>query len=156
MVVNEEKFAALDEIIARHRDDPGGLMPVMQEAQGLFGALTEDVQQRIADGMGKTLSEVYGVATFYAQFALEAKGKYVINVCMGTACYVKGAQAVLDKMSEYLEIPVGRTTPDGLFTLQGTRCLGACGLAPVLTINNEVYGRVKPEEVAAILDKYRE
>ena len=156
MVVNQEKYQALDEIIARHRDEPGGLMPVMQEAQELVGALTLDVQQRIADGLGKTLSDVYGVATFYAQFTLEPKGKYVISVCMGTACYVKGAQAVLDRMAEYLEIPVGETTPDGLFTLQGTRCLGACGLAPVLTVNEEVYGRVTPEQVAGILDKYKE
>ncbi len=150
-----EKFAELDRIIARHRDEPGGLMPVMQEAQALFGALPMDVQEVIADGMGKTLSEVYGVATFYAQFALAPKGKYVISVCMGTACYVKGAQAVLDKLSEYLEIPVGETTEDGEFTLDATRCIGACGLAPVMTVNDDVYGRVTPDQVAGILDKYR-
>ncbi len=156
MVQDREKLQALDDIIARHRDEPGGLMPVMQEAQELFGHLPQDVQEKIADGMGKTLAEVYGVATFYSQFALEPKGRYVISVCMGTACYVRGAQAVLDKLAEYLETPPGRTTSDGLFTLQGTRCLGACGLAPVMTINDEVYGRVSPHEVAAILDKYRE
>lgn len=150
-----EKFAELDRIIARHRDEPGGLMPVMQEAQALFGALPMDVQEVIADGMGKTLSEVYGVATFYAQFALAPKGKYVISVCMGTACYVKGAQAVLDKLAEYLEIPVGSTTQDGQFTLQATRCLGACGLAPVMTVNDEVFGRVTPDQVAGILDKFQ-
>jgi NADH-quinone oxidoreductase subunit E/NADP-reducing hydrogenase subunit HndA len=150
-----EKFAELDRIIARHRDEPGGLMPVMQEAQALFGALPMDVQEVIADGMGKTLSEVYGVATFYAQFALAPKGKYVISVCMGTACYVKGAQAVLDKLCEYLEIPVGETTEDGEFTLDATRCIGACGLAPVMTVNDDVYGRVTPDQVAGILDKYR-
>ena len=147
-------YAELDAIILKHRDEPGGLMPVMQEAQNLFGALTIDVQQRIADGMNTTLSEVYGVATFYAQFALEKKGEHVISVCMGTACYVKGSQAVLDKLAEYLEVPVGATTPDGQFTLQATRCLGACGLAPVLTVNEEVYGRVTPDQVAGILDKY--
>ena len=150
-----EKFAELDRIIARHRDEPGGLMPVMQEAQALFGALPMDVQEVIADGMGKTLSEVYGVATFYAQFALAPKGKYVISVCMGTACYVKGAQAVLDKLCEYLEIPVGETTEDGEFTLDATRCIGACGLAPVMTVNDDVYDRVTPDQVAGILDKYR-
>ena len=147
-------YAELDAIIQKHRGEPGGLMPVMQEAQNLFGALTIDVQQRIADGMNTTLSEVYGVATFYAQFALKKKGEHVISVCMGTACYVKGAQAVLDKLAEYLEVPVGATTPDGQFTLQATRCLGACGLAPVLTVNEEVYGRVTPDQVAGILDKY--
>ena len=156
MADKQELYTQLGEIIARHRTEPGGLMPVMQEAQELFGALTMDVQQIIADGMGKTLSEVYGVATFYAQFALEPKGKYLINVCMGTACYVKGSQAVLDRMAEYLEIPVGKTTPDGLFTLQATRCLGACGLAPVLTINEEVFGRVTPDQVPGILDRYKE
>ena len=156
MVQDREKLQALRDIITRHRSQPGGLMPVMQEAQELFGCLPQDVQEVIADGMGKTLAEVYGVATFYSQFALEPKGRYVISVCMGTACYVRGAQAVLDKLAEYLEIPPGRTTSDGLFTLQGTRCLGACGLAPVLTINDDVYGRVTPDQVAAILDKYRE
>ena len=154
MVENQDKLQQLEEIIQRHTQEPGGLMPVLQEAQELFGCLSQDVQERIAEGMGKTLAEVYGVATFYSQFALEPKGKYVISVCMGTACYVKGAQAVLDKMAEYLEIPVGRTTSDGLFTLEATRCLGACGLAPVLTINEDVYGRVTPDEVAGILDKY--
>lgn len=151
---HQEKFGELADIIACHRDMPGGLMPVMQQAQALFGCLSQDVQEAIATGMGKPLSEVYGVATFYSQFSLEPKGRYVISVCMGTACYVKGAQAVLDKMAEYLEIPVGRTTSDGRFTLLATRCLGACGLAPVMTVNDQVYGRVSPDDVAGILDKY--
>ena len=151
-----DKYQLLDEVIIKHKDEPGGLMPVMQEAQSLFGALTIDVQKRIAEGLGKTLSEVYGVATFYSQFALEPKGKNVISVCMGTACYVRGAQAVLDKLAEYLEIPVGTTTTDGQFTLEATRCLGACGLAPVMTVNDEVFGRVTPNQVGAILDKFKD
>ena len=151
-----EKYDALQAIIARHKGQPGGLMPVMQEAQEVFGYLPMEVQEAIAQGMGKTLSEVYGVATFYSQFSLEKKGENVISVCLGTACYVKGAQAVLDKMAEYLEISVGKTTDDGLFTLQATRCLGACGLAPVLTVGAEVYGRVTPDQVAGILDKYKQ
>ena len=151
-----EKYDALQTIIARHKGQPGGLMPVMQEAQEVFGYLPMEVQEVIAQGMGKTLSEVYGVATFYSQFSLVKKGENVISVCLGTACYVKGAQAVLDKMAEYLEIPVGKTTEDGLFTLQATRCLGACGLAPVLTVGSEVYGRVTPDQVAGILDKYKQ
>ena len=109
----------------------------------------------IADGLGTTLSEVYGVSTFYSQFSLKPKGKHVIGVCLGTACYVKGSQKVLDKLSEILNIPVGSTTPDGRFTLQATRCLGACGLAPVMTINEEVYGRLTPDQIPAIIDKYR-
>ena len=151
-----EKYDALQAIIARHKGEPGGLMPVMQEAQDVFGYLPMEVQEAIAQGMGKTLSEVYGVATFYSQFSLEKKGENVVSVCLGTACYVKGAQAVLDKMAEYLEIPVGKTTEDCLFTLQATRCLGACGLAPVLTVGAEVYGRVTPDQVAGILDKYKQ
>lgn len=151
-----EKYDALQAIIARHKGQPGGLMPVMQEAQDVFGYLPMEVQEAIARGMGKTLSEVYGVATFYSQFSLDKKGENVVSVCLGTACYVKGAQAVLDKIAEYLEIPVGKTTEDGLFTLQATRCLGACGLAPVLTVGAEVYGRVTPDQVAGILDKYKQ
>ena len=150
-----EKYDALDAAIARHKGEPGALMPVLQEAQNLFGYVPQDVQQIIADGLGTTLAEVYGVATFYAQFSLEPKGQYVVGVCLGTACYVKGSQKVLDKLSEELKIPVGKTTPDGVFTLNATRCLGACGLAPVMMINDEVYGRLTPDEVPTILDKYR-
>ena len=150
-----EKYDALDAAIARHKGEPGALMPVLQEAQNIFGYVPQDVQQIIADGLGTTLAEVYGVATFYAQFSLEPKGQYVVGVCLGTACYVKGSQKVLDKLSEELKIPVGKTTPDCVFTLNATRCLGACGLAPVMMINDEVYGRLTPDEVPTILDKYR-
>ena len=151
-----EKYDALDAAIARHKGEPGALMPVLQEAQNIFGYVPQDVQQIIADGLGTTLAEVYGVATFYAQFSLEPKGQYVVGVCLGTACYVKGSQKVLDKLSEELKIPVGKTTPDGVFTLNATRCLGACGLAPVMTINEEVYGRLVPDDIPGILAKYKE
>lgn len=150
-----EKYPALDAAIQRHKGEPGALMPVLQEAQNIFGYVPREVQQRIADGLGVTLAEVYGVATFYAQFSLEPKGQYVIGVCLGTACYVKGSQKVLDKLSEELRIPVGKTTDDGVFTLNATRCLGACGLAPVMMVNDEVYGRLTPDEVPGILSKYR-
>lgn len=150
-----EKYLALDAAIQRHKGEPGALMPALQEAQNIFGYVPQEVQQRIADGLGVTLAEVYGVATFYAQFSLEPKGQYVIGVCLGTACYVKGSQKVLDKLSEELRIPVGKTTPDGVFTLNATRCLGACGLAPVMMVNDEVYGRLTPDEVPGILSKYR-
>ncbi len=150
-----EKYLALDAAIQRHKGEPGALMPTLQDAQNIFGYVPREVQQRIADGLGVTLAEVYGVATFYAQFSLEPKGQYVIGVCLGTACYVKGSQKVLDKLSEELRIPVGKTTPDGVFTLNATRCLGACGLAPVMMVNDEVYGRLTPDEVPGILSKYR-
>ena len=152
----KEKFAQLDQAIQELKDQPGALMPVLQRAQNIFGCVSLDVQKRIAECLGVTLSEVYGVATFYAQFSLVPSGKYVISVCLGTACYVKGSQKVLDRLSEELGIPVGGTTRDGLFTLNATRCLGACGLAPVMTINEEVYGRLVPDDIPGILAKYKE
>ena len=153
---HNEKYEKLASVIEEHRTQKGGLMPVLQEAQAIFGCVPVDVQEIIAEGMGKTLSEVYGVATFYSQFSLEPKGQYVCGVCLGTACYVKGSQKILDRLAEELNIPVGDTTDDGLFTLQATRCLGACGLAPVMTINEEVYGRLVPDDIPGILAKYKD
>ena len=152
----KDKYEELNQVIADLKDQPGALMPVLQKAQGIFGCVPMDVQKIIAEGLGTTLSEVYGVATFYSQFRLEPNGKYTISVCLGTACYVKGSQKVLDRLSEELQTPVGKTSPDGLFTLNATRCLGACGLAPVMTINDEVYGRLVPDDIPGILAKYRE
>ena len=152
----KDKYEQLNQVIAELKDQPGALMPVLQRAQGIFGCVPMDVQKIIAEGLGVTLSEVYGVATFYSQFRLEPNGKYTISVCLGTACYVKGSQKVLDRLSEELQTPVGKTSPDGLFTLNATRCLGACGLAPVMTINDEVYGRLVPDDIPGILAKYRE
>ncbi len=152
----EEQYEQLQKLIDDHKNQEGALMPVMQGAQEIFGCLPQDVQEKIAEGLGVTLSDVYGVSTFYSQFALEPKGKNVISVCLGTACYVKGAQAVLDKFCDTLGIKPGSTTKDGKFTLQATRCLGACGLAPVLMINDDVHGRVTPEEVPAILADYED
>ncbi len=152
----KEKYEQLNAAIAELKDQPGALMPVLQRAQNIFGCVPLDVQKIIAEGLGTTLSEVYGVATFYAQFTLRPAGKYTISVCLGTACYVKGSQKVLDKISEELGIPVGGTTEDGMFTLNATRCLGACGLAPVMTVNDEVYGRLTPDMVPGILAKYKE
>ena len=155
MPENKEKYEQLQDAIARHKGERGAVMPVLQEAMNIFGYVPQDVQEIIADGLGVTLSEVYGVATFYSQFSLEAKGEYVIGVCLGTACYVKGSQKIMDELSKQLEVEVGRTTKDGKFTLNATRCLGACGLAPVMMINDEVYGRLTPDQVSGILDKYR-
>ena len=155
MPENKEKYEKLQEAIARHKGERGAVMPVLQEAMNIFGYVPQDVQEIIAEGLGVTLSEVYGVATFYSQFSLEAKGEYVIGVCLGTACYVKGSQKIMDELCKQLEVEVGRTTKDGKFTLNATRCLGACGLAPVMMINDEVYGRLTPDQVTGILDKYR-
>jgi NADH-quinone oxidoreductase E subunit len=152
---NKDKYEKLQEAIIRHKGERGAVMPVLQEAMTIFGYVPQDVQEIIADGLGVTLSEVYGVATFYSQFSLEPKGEYVIGVCLGTACYVKGSQKIIDRLQQELKVDVGRTTKDGKFTLNATRCLGACGLAPVMMINEEVYGRLTPDEVPAILDKYR-
>ena len=153
---NNEKLTALQQVIDELKDEPGALMPIMQRAQDIFGYLPEDVQHYIVKALDIPVSDVYGVATFYAQFTLEPSGKYVISVCLGTACYVKGSQKVLDRLSEELNVPIGKTTADGLFTLNPTRCLGACGLAPVMTINEEVYGQLTPDDIPGILAKYRE
>ena len=151
----EQKTAELKAFIEEHKNMDGPLMPIMQHAQGLFGYLSLETQELIADSLDIPLTEVYGVATFYSQFSLKPKGEYIISVCTGTACYVKGAQAVLDKVMEILGIGAGETTADGLFTIQDTRCLGCCGLAPVMTINEDVYGRLTPADVKDILEKYR-
>ncbi|MDD3212734.1 MAG: NADH-quinone oxidoreductase subunit NuoE [Eubacteriales bacterium] len=155
MTEQKEKFAKLQKAIDEHKDQKGALMPVLQKAQDIFGCVPLDVQEYIADAMGTTLSEVYGVTTFYSQFSLQPKGQYVIGVCLGTACYVRGSQKVLDRVEKELNIKVGETSKNGLFTLQATRCLGACGLAPVMMINDEVYGRLTDDEVPAILEKYK-
>ncbi len=155
MSEEREKYAQLDEVIQQHAGEPGALMPVLQGAQDIFGCVPMDVQKYIAQALHTTLSDVYGVATFYSQFSLQPKGEYLISVCLGTACYVKGSQKVLDKLSEELGIPVGSTSADGKFTIQATRCLGACGLAPVMTVNDEVYGRLTADQIPTILEKYR-
>ena len=146
--------AELEAYIAENKGIDGPLMPIMQKAQELFGYLSLETMTIIADALDIPVSEVYGVATFYAQFSLQPKGEYIISVCTGTACYVKGAQAVLDEVINILGVGPGQTTADGRFTIQDTRCLGCCGLAPVMTINQDVYGRLTPEEVKGILEKY--
>jgi NADP-reducing hydrogenase subunit HndA len=151
----EEQKEQLLAVIDRLKDQPGCLMPICQQAQQIYGYLPEEVQNYIAKELDIPVSDIYGVATFYAQFNLEPKGKYIISVCMGTACYVKCSQQVLDKLEEVLEVPAGRTTKDGLFTLNATRCLGACGLAPVIMVNDDVYGRLTPDQVAGVIEKYR-
>ena len=149
-----EQEAQLKAVIDANKHDPTRVMGVMQEAQGIYGYLPIEVQQMIADGMGVPLEKIYGVATFYAQFALSPKGKYNISVCLGTACYVKGAGEIFDKLSERLGIGADECTADGKYSLTACRCIGACGLAPVLTVNEDVYGRLTAKDVDDILAKY--
>lgn len=154
MSLDKEKFDQLKSVIDSLKDTPGALMPIMQKAQDLFGYLPEEVQNVIAKELDIPVGDVYGVATFYAQFNLEPQGKYNIGLCLGTACYVKGAQKVLEAIEKELGVVSGKTTADGRFTFNATRCLGACGLAPVMMINDEVYGRLTPEQIPGILAKY--
>jgi NADH-quinone oxidoreductase subunit E/NADP-reducing hydrogenase subunit HndA len=149
-----ENFEKLQEVIEEYKTKKGALIPVLQKAQEIFGYLPIEVQKFIAEGMNVSLQEVYGVATFYAQFSLTPKGEHKIGLCMGTACYVKGAKAILEKIKEELGIEVGQTSEDRKFTLEATRCLGACGLAPVMMIDEEVYGRLTPDSIPEILKKY--
>lgn len=150
----QAKAQKLDEIIARYKDTRGALIPVLHEAQEVYGYLPLEVQRVIAEKLDIPLAEVYGVVSFYTQFSIYPKGEYQINVCMGTACYVKGANEVLDKFRTRLSIDVGECTEDGKFSLEACRCIGACGLAPVVTINDEVYGKLTADDVEHILDDY--
>lgn len=142
------------QVISEHKDEAGALIPVLHKAQDIYGYLPIEVQTIIAEGLGVSLAEVYGVVTFYTQFSLNPKGEYKVAVCLGTACYVKGSGDILEKIKEILKIDVDGCTPDGKFSLEATRCIGACGLAPVLTVNEDVYGRLVADDVAGILEKY--
>jgi len=150
-----EQEKKLLEVIHSHQE-AGKLMPILQEAQEIYGYLPVEVQAIISRETGISMSEIYGVVTFYAQFNLNPKGKYNISVCLGTACYVKGAGDVIEKIKQILKIDVDEITPDGKFSLEATRCIGACGLAPVLTIAGEVYGRLTADMIPDILKKYME
>ena len=150
-----EQEERLRQVIAEHKGQPGATMPVLQAAQEIFGYLPEEVQIMVAEGLDIPLSEVYGVASFYAQFSMNPKGRYQISVCLGTACYVKGADKVLERITQKLGIQPEECTEDGAFSLTACRCIGACGLAPVMMINNDVYGRLTPDQVGPILDMYK-
>ncbi len=152
---NEKLFIELKDYIDSVKDVDGSLMQVLHKAQETFGYLPIEVQKFISSELDVPLAEVYGVATFYTQFAIEPKGKHKIGVCLGTACYVKGAQLIMDKLAKELDIKVGETTPDNLFTFEATRCLGCCGLAPVMMIDQDVYGKLEPKKVPEILAKYK-
>ncbi|MBO5207365.1 MAG: NAD(P)H-dependent oxidoreductase subunit E [Clostridia bacterium] len=149
-----EQRAELDAVVAKYAGDPSRLMAAMQEAQGIYGYLPIEVQKVIADGVGVPLEKVYGVATFYAQFSLSPKGENHVAVCLGTACYVKGSGLIYDKFQELLGIGGDECTADRKFSLTASRCIGACGLAPVLTVNDDVYGRLTANDVEGIIAKY--
>lgn len=149
-----EQEAQLLEVIAKYQGIPGATMPIMQEAQAIYGYLPYEVQKIIAEKTGTPVEKIYGIATFYAQFKLNPDGEVAVAVCLGTACYVKGSGDIINKFSDLLGVPVGSTSPDGKYSLEATRCIGACGLAPVLTVNGEVYGRLTVADVPEILKKY--
>lgn len=150
-----EQLQALDAVISAHKNENGALMPVLQEAQEIYGYLPVEVQKHIAAGLDIPYSEVYGVVTFYSQFLLNPKGANPIAVCLGTACYVKGSGLIYEKLQEILGIEGGGISADLKFSLDATRCIGACGLAPVMTIGEDVYGRLDPSMIEGIVAKYR-
>ena len=151
-----EQEQALKEVIAEMKDVQGALMPIMQKAQDIYGYLPIEVQTIISDELGVPIEKIYGIATFYSQFNLYPKGAYRISVCLGTACYVKGAGEIYEKLEQLLGVSDGECTSDGKFSLDSCRCVGACGLAPVMLVNDDVYGRITADDVDGILAKYRD
>ncbi|HOJ52350.1 MAG TPA: NAD(P)H-dependent oxidoreductase subunit E [Syntrophales bacterium] len=150
-----EQVAKLDEIIERYKDKPGSLIPVLEEAQMLLEYLPVSVQKRIANGLNLPFSRVFGVVTFYSFFTMTPRGRHTIRVCLGTACYVRGGKAIAETLEKTLGVKEGETTADRRFTYETVRCLGACGLGPVVVIDNEVHGRMKPAKLKDTLNKYQ-
>ncbi|MDR1531962.1 MAG: NAD(P)H-dependent oxidoreductase subunit E [Clostridiales bacterium] len=150
----DQKYAQLDEFIDALPEKDGALIMTLHKAQEIFGYLPAEVQNHVAHKLQIPASKVYGVVTFYSFFTTKPKGRFKINVCMGTACFVRDSQKVLDEITKELQIKVGENTPDGLFSLDALRCVGACGLAPVISVNGKVYGRVKPEDVRNIVEEH--
>ena len=149
----EEFDEFLEEIYAKYKPEKDNLIQILNEVQEHFGYVPMEVQQGISEFLKIPMAEIYGVVTFYSRFSLEPKGKYSISVCLGTACFVKGSQKIMDRLQERLKIGVGETTPDGKFTIEETRCVGACGLAPVFTVNGEVYGKATVQKLDEVLDE---
>ena len=150
----KEQEEQLLEMISRHKGQEGSLMPTLQQAQDIYGYLPIEVQYIIAREFKISLEQVYGVVSFYSHFTLTPRGHYNVSVCMGTACYVKGAGEILERIEKKLNIESGGITPDGKFSIESTRCIGACGLAPIILVNDDIYDQVDPEDVDAIIDKY--
>lgn len=143
-------------IANKYKGQKGGIMGALHEIQDEYGYISEVNQKYLSDKLGVPLSEIYGIITFYSRFSLMPKGKYNIQVCMGTACYVKGAEAVINAFKDNLKVGVGQVTEDGLFSIESVRCLGACGLAPAIVVNEDVYGKVTPDMVPNIIEEYRQ
>ena len=150
-----ELFVRLNETLDDYRNKPGNLIPILQIAQGLFGYLPKNVLKHISKELDKPYSEVAGVVSFYSFFSTNPRGKYLIRVCLGTACYVRGGKEVLDSLKKSLKIDIGETTKDKLFSLEIGRCFGACGLAPVILVNDKVHQRVKPSKIAELISQYK-
>ena len=153
--LNEKAQAQIISICARHKDEKTPLMMILSDIQTEFGYIPLEVQELVSEQTGIPVAEIYGVVTFYSFFSLEPKGKYIIGCCLGTACYVNGAQQIIDKFSEILGIKAGQTTKDGLFTLDALRCLGACSIAPAVSINGKVYPKVTVNQVQEIIDELK-
>ena len=149
-----EQLAQVDEIISRYKGKPGALIPVLEQVQDVCGYLPSALQLRVAKGLNLPVANVYGVVTFYSFFTMVPRGKHVIRVCLGTACYVRGGKRILEKMSELLKVDPGECTEDRLFSLETVRCLGACGLAPVVVIDEDTHGRIKPAKIDTLLAQY--
>jgi NADH:ubiquinone oxidoreductase subunit E len=149
-----EELSAVDAIIERYRSKPGSLIPVLEDVQEALGYLPKSIQRKIALGLGVPFSEVYGVVTFYSFFTMFPRGRHTLRCCLGTACYVKGGKKILEKLSDTLRIEPGSTTADRRFSLETVRCLGACGLAPVVTVDEETYRQVKSVELPGLLESY--
>jgi NADH:ubiquinone oxidoreductase subunit E len=152
----EELLARVDKVIQQYRNKPGALIPVLQMTQSVMGYLPEVALKKIALGLGKSYSEVAGVTSFYSFFSTVPRGRHLVRVCLGTACYVRGGNRVLEALKKELGVDVGESTPDRMFSLEVARCFGACGLAPVITVDEDVHHRVKPSKVGGIIGKYRE
>jgi len=155
-IIVEEQFRQLDEFIGNLPDKQGDLIGVLHKAQEIFGYLPEEVQWHVAEKLEIPCSRVHGVISFYSFFTTKPRGKHVVNVCMGTACYVRGGEKLLREVENQLGVKPGETTKDGQFSIDALRCVGACGLAPVMIVDGKVYGRLKPSEANGILDKYRQ
>lgn len=154
LVMTDEQVKELKAKISEHKKKPGPLMPTLHDAQEIFGCVPLEVQKIISEELGEPISKINGVVTFYARFSIEPKGKHIIGVCLGTACYVRGSQQIIDAISQELKVPAGGTTEDGMFTLEATRCIGACGLAPVFTIDGKVFGSATPTSARKALEDY--
>ena len=151
---DQEKYDRIAEVIEEYKDREGSLIQILHIAQGIYGHLPLELQQFIAEKLDKPLSEIYGVVTFYSFFSTQPRGENSIKVCLGTACYVRGGKKIVDRVKEILDIQIGETTQDGKFTLEVMRCIGACGLAPAMLINDKVYKQVNPDKLKSIIEKY--